>query len=78
MMLLCDEPHCGQVLIAKLEPPPLDADPAEVVVAQVGQFVTAANQQGWQVGLDRHICPRHVKAESRIILARNHNLAMKN
>lgn len=59
-LLLCDHPHCGNVQTNQF-----DATPATDIKQLSAAFIEQAIATGWAIGLDRQICPAHVKASQQ-------------
>jgi hypothetical protein len=67
IFFICDDKKCGCIASAILEDPAPGHDPEQVRANQMHIFVQAAQQNGWTVALDGHLCPVHTKkiAEQR-------------
>jgi len=57
LLLMCDR-QCGITIQAPLT----DLKFAHHVPTHA-QFVQAAAMQGWQIGIESHVCPRHAQQE---------------
>lgn len=74
-LIWCDA-SCAHHALGEGAPPTEEQKAAgqteQIENGQLGAFVQALVQAGWKIGLDRQICPEHVKKEagetSRILI----------